>query len=179
MAAGYHNEFRTEGTRGPLCLMGWVPEGAGGVKLSHLGVSKYRTIWLKTAVFPIWPRAKMGDFGPPKKAYFWPPKKGKIWYLGSPYTTQVKVTHQHSVVPWVGSALVVIKKVNRNCKDLKYKKVKKTDSNSLISILQTRRVKNDFDIFYNAVPCWQSKRTYIALKKASWSISKVVFTSYS
>src|SRR3569623_403014 len=37
---------------------------------SKLGGSMYRTIWLKTAVFPIWPRAKMGDFGPPKKVLF-------------------------------------------------------------------------------------------------------------
>src|SRR3569833_195658 len=72
---------------------------------SKLGVSKYRTIWLKTAVFPIWPRAKMGDFGHPKRACFWPPKKGLYSVVRQPIHQQVKVTHQHSVFPCVGSSL--------------------------------------------------------------------------
>src|SRR3569833_2307356 len=97
--------------------------GREGVKLSLSGVSKYRTIWLKTAVFPIWPRAKMGDFDPRKRLFFDPPKTRKFRHLGSPHSTQVKVTHQHSVVPRVGSALVVIKENN---KELKIKHNKRT-----------------------------------------------------
>src|SRR3569833_1956294 len=95
--------------RGPIFLYG-VSFAPKGRFWSKLGVSKYRTIWLKTAVFPIWPRAKMGDFAPRKRPFFDPPKRGKNRYLGSPHTTQVKVTHQHSVVPWVGSALIKLRK---------------------------------------------------------------------
>src|SRR3569623_817556 len=136
MAAGSHNEFnRTEGTRGPLFVFANWGECIWGrelVKLSLLGGSKYRTIWLKTAVFPIWPRAKMGDFGPRKRPIFDPPKKGKIRYLGSPYTTQVKVTHQHSVVPRVGSALIDLRKTKEN---LGVKKLKNKRTYQLYSIL--------------------------------------------
>src|SRR3569833_2864432 len=82
--------------RGPIFLYG-VSFAPKGRFWSKLGVSKYRTIWLKTAVFPIRPRAKMGDFGPPEKGIFDPPKNRKFRNLGSPQSTLVKVTHQHSV----------------------------------------------------------------------------------
>src|SRR3569623_206891 len=86
--------------RGPIFLYGvsFAPKGRFWAKL---GGSKYRTIWLKTAVFPIWPRAKMGDFRPPKKGLFCPlfstPKQQKSRNEGSPQFIQVKVTHQQSV----------------------------------------------------------------------------------
>src|SRR3569833_161508 len=68
-------EFLTSG--GPevgVPIFGWGEVCPGGPIFPKLGVSKYRTIWLKTAVFPIWPRAKMGDFHPRKKAFFDPQK---------------------------------------------------------------------------------------------------------
>src|SRR3569623_1831969 len=92
MAAGYTvRSIGPKGRGGPFLFWqnwGECMRGREGVKLSHLGVSKYRTIWLKTAVFPIWPRAKMGDFGPRKRAIFDPifdpPKLRKKRIEGSP-----------------------------------------------------------------------------------------------
>src|SRR3569623_1847397 len=62
---------------GPIFLYG-VSFAPKGPFCSKLGVSKYRTIWLKTAVFPIWPRAKMVDFRPPKNRPFLTPQNPQI-----------------------------------------------------------------------------------------------------
>src|SRR3569833_2139692 len=92
---------------------------------SKLGVSKYRTIWLKTAVFPIWPRAKMGDFDPPKKGLFWRHKNMKNLVFRQPTIDDINNPPLPPALSWlhgIVSALVVTKK-NQRLK-LKQKEIK-------------------------------------------------------
>src|SRR3569833_524502 len=99
--------------RGPIFLYGvsFAPEGRYSTKL---GVSKYRTIWLKNAEFRPLTEGKIPifcmDFTAPKSAFFDPPNPQKSRIEGSPYTTQVKVPSSTQLVERVGSALYDIRK---------------------------------------------------------------------